>query len=49
MNLNDLLISHQIISGSNHVFAGLINNSDNESIEVIYKPQAGEKPLIDFL
>ena len=49
MNLNDLLISHQIISGSNHVFAGVINNSNNESIEVIYKPQAGEKPLIDFL
>ena len=48
MNLNDLLISHQITSGSNQVFAGIIHNTKNKPIKVIYKPQAGEKPLIDF-
>ena len=49
MNLNELLISHQIPAGSNKVFSGIVNNLNNESTEVIYKPQAGEKPLIDFL
>ena len=49
MNLNELLISHQIPAGSNKVFSGTVNNLNKESTEVIYKPQAGEKPLIDFL
>ena len=44
MNLNELLISHQIPAGSNKVFSGTVNNLNKESTEVIYKPQAGEKP-----
>ena len=31
MNLNELLISHQIPAGSNKVFSGIVNNLNNSA------------------